>query len=98
MGDLGQGFIAQLTHRGLVVGQGIVEGQLVIVQAQCIPALAGGGELLGHFDQFFDHLGGFDGAVLVALDHAIEQLGELLLLGQVAGELALDLPLQQALQ
>ncbi|MNI61579.1 hypothetical protein D3C87_2117720 [compost metagenome] len=60
MGNFGQDLVAQLAHRGLVIGQGIVKRQLVIVEPQFVTALASGGEFLGHFDQLFDDLSGFD--------------------------------------
>ena len=62
-------------------------------------APAGGlAKLLGHLDQFFHHLRGFNGAVLVALDHVAQQVGELLLLHHIAAEAARDLAFEQAFE
>ncbi|MNG13620.1 hypothetical protein D3C84_973080 [compost metagenome] len=50
MSNFGQDLVAQFPYRGLVVGQGIVKRQLIIVETQRIAALTGRGELLGHFN------------------------------------------------
>jgi hypothetical protein len=57
----------KFAHGAFVVGQRVVEGQFGFVEAQRVAALGGGAELLGHLDQFLDHLGAFDGAAAVAV-------------------------------
>lgn len=45
--------IAHGFHRALIRGQGIVEGDFIISQAEVLAALCGGIEFLGEADEFY---------------------------------------------
>jgi hypothetical protein len=96
--DLLKRLVGQLAHGRFVVSQCVIETHLVLGQTQLLTACRRLAELLGHLHQLFHHLRGFDGAVLVALHHVGQHVGELLVLHHVAGEARLDLAFEQPLQ
>ena len=84
---------------GAVVGfQGIVEGQLVLAEAQVLSPPGGFVHLLRQPDQLLDDLQGFDGPVVVPPDGLLQHLGEGTSLDQVLPAPGLDLVIQQLAQ
>ena len=68
--------VAEHLDRAVVGLQGVVEGQLVVGQAEFLAAAAGLAHLLGQLDQLLDDLRRLDGAVLVLADGLLQHLGE----------------------
>jgi hypothetical protein len=60
-----RGFITQDLDGAVIDFQGVVEGQLVVGQAQALASLAGFTHLAGQLDELGDYLGGLDRAVLI---------------------------------
>ena len=85
-------------HGTVVGGQGVVEGDLIVVQAEGFTALGGSIEFLGQFDQLFDHLGRGDGTVVVCIESLLELLGKHLSLHKIALGAHPDLVFQQLLE
>jgi hypothetical protein len=66
VGDLLQQFVAHLQYGGVVLTDGVVEGDLVLAQSELSAALVFVLKPLGQFDQFGYHSRGVQGVVLVA--------------------------------
>ena len=98
-GDGPQGLVAQHGHGAVVGLQGVVEGQLLLGQAQVVAPGGGLPHVSGQVEQLLDHLGRLDGAVAVAAQGVLQHLGERPGLHQVLappdGHFALQQPLQQ---
>lgn len=96
--DGAEGFVAQDLDGAVVGFEGVVEGELVGGEPELLAAGACCAQLFGELDQLFDHLRGFDGAVLVFAHGLREQLGEGAGLDDVAFPALLDFAFEQLLQ
>ena len=97
-GDEFQFVVAHRGHGGIIRGESVVEGLLVIRQAHLFAGFGGGVEVLGEFDQLFDDLHRRDRAVVVGVEGFLELLGEDLALHEVALGTDFEFVLEQLLQ
>lgn len=97
MGNFFQDFVTHLTQSLFVVGEGVVECELVSVETEVFAPLDGFLKFPGHGNQLFDNLSGFDGTVLVALYDVCEKFGEFLLLDNVGDKTSFYFSCKQSL-
>ena len=65
-GEVATGLVAQHLDGAVVGFEGVVEGDFVVGKPELIATSTGLPQVAGKLDQFLDHLGGFDSAVVVA--------------------------------
>ena len=75
-GDDFEFVVAHGLYGGFIGGEGVVEGDFVVGQAEVCAAFGGGVHFLGQFDEFFDHFLGGDGAVVVSVEGLLEFFAE----------------------
>jgi hypothetical protein len=68
LGNLLQRFVTKHLYRAVVDLQSIVEGQLILTEAEIISAFVSFFHLLGQLDQLFDDLGRLNGAIVILVD------------------------------
>ena len=93
-----QRLVAEYLHRAIVGFQRVVERDLVVRQPERLAAGVRAAQVAGEFDQLFDHLRGFDGAVPVAAQGLLQHGAERARLDDVPPPARGDFALQQLLQ
>ena len=76
VGDDAQMVVPHRLDRALVLGQGVVEGDLFLAQSSLLAAPVCGADVLGKPDQFLKDLRRGDGVAVVAGDRLLQPLGE----------------------
>jgi hypothetical protein len=96
--DAAQGRVAEHGHGAVVRLEGVVEGELVLREAELLAARVGLAHVARELDQLLDHLRGLDRAVLVAADGLFQHLGERARLHDVLLPAHAELSVQELLQ